>query len=102
MEVPMDFKNTPLPVNCLIATLSASDVELGLPPAGYFTYFSDNQGFSIILKAVHTSKDLIIDILKQTRLPSLETLIGPGTSGFKVKERNSGTKNKQPLLDQAP
>lgn len=69
MGAPIDFKNTPLLVNCLVATLSASDVELGLSPASYITYSSDNQGFYITLKSAYISTDVVVDTLKQTGLP---------------------------------
>ena len=89
MGAPACFMETTLLVRCIAATVSASDIELGLPPEGFFTYSSD-QKFSIALKSVHSGQKLFFDNLQQTQRPSPDILIGRGTSVHKVKERNSG------------
>lgn len=89
MGAPAYFMENTLLVRCIAATVSAADIELGLPPEGFFTY-SNDQKFSIALESVHTGQKLFFDNLQQTQWPSPDIIIGRGTSVHKVKERNSG------------
>ena len=97
---PKDFRTTPLLVRCIVATLFTSNIELGLPPEGFFTYLSDEQKFSIALESAHTGKKPNFEILQQTQRPCLDNLIGRGTSVLKVKEqiRAMFTRLKQAAL----
>lgn len=56
---------TTLLVRCIAATVSASNIKLGLPSEDFFTYSSD-QNFSIALKSVHSGQKLFFDNLEQT------------------------------------
>lgn len=79
---PAYFMKTTLLVRCIAATVSATDIELGLPPDGFFTYKND-QKFSIALESTHTGQKLFFDNLQQTQWPSPDILIGRGTQFIK-------------------
>lgn len=86
---PANFLDNTLLVRCVVATLVASNVDLGLPPEDLFTHLSDNQDTCITLKSAHTDKTLQFDILERTLRPSRDILLGRGTTILKVKDRNS-------------
>ena len=86
---PANFMDNTLLVRCIAATLFASNIELGLPPEGLFTYLSDNQDSCITLKSAHTCKTLHFEILERTLRPSRDILLGRGTTILKVKDQNS-------------
>ena len=85
---PACFMDTVLLVRCIAATLFASDIDLGLPPEGLFTY-SDDRKFSITLESAYTDQTVQFDNLQQAQWPSQGILIGRGTSVLKAKERKS-------------
>lgn len=89
MGAPARLMKTTLLVRCLAATVSAADIELGLPTDGFFTYNND-QMFTIALESAHTSQKLFFDSLQQTQWPSPDILIGRGTTVHKVKKISSG------------
>lgn len=70
---PACFMDTTLLVRCLAATLSTSDIELGLPPEGLFTY-SDDRKFSIALESAHIGETVNFDNLQQTHGPSPDNM----------------------------
>lgn len=86
---PVNFKDNTVLVRCIAATLSASDIELGLPPEGLFTHLSGNQDSCITLQSAHTDKKIHFEILERSLRPSRDILLGRGTTILKVKEYNS-------------
>lgn len=62
VESPACFMKTTLLVRCIAATLSATGIELGLPPDGFFTYNND-QKFSIALLSAHTDQKFLFENL---------------------------------------
>lgn len=86
---PANFLDNTLLVHCVVATLVASNFDLGLPPEDLFTHLSDNQDTCITLKSAHTDKTLQFDILERTLRPSRDILLSRGTTILKVKDRNS-------------
>lgn len=88
MGAPACFMDTALLVHCIAATVFATDIDLGLPPEGLFTY-SDDRKLSVALESAYTDQTVHFDNLQQTQWQSQGILIGRGTSVLKAKERKS-------------
>lgn len=84
----MNFKDNTVLICCIAATLSTSNIELGLLPEGFFTYLSGNQDSCITLQSAHIDKKIHFEILERSLQPSRDILLGRGTTILKVKKYN--------------
>lgn len=84
--VPVNFMNNTVLVHSIAATLSASNIKLGLFPKGLFTYLSGNQDSYITFKLMYTDKKIYFEILKRSLKPSQDILLGQKMTILKVKE----------------
>lgn len=78
MRAPAYFMKTTALVRCIAANISASDIELRLLLAGFFTYNND-QKFCIAIKSLHSGQKLFFDNPQQTPRPSPDIFTRRGT-----------------------